>query len=171
MLLVIGFVLGFAFLASHIAEAQTTGSIHGQVLDPSGALVPDTALTLTEGSHVLTTQSGADGTFAFKAVAPGSYTLTVNAEEFASFSKANILLRSDQTIELKVPLKIAVDEQNVSVSGQTSGVSVDPNENASAMVITDADLDALSDDPTELANQLQALAGPSAGPREHLRRV
>jgi hypothetical protein len=164
LLLVIGFVLVFALVAPQIAEAQATGNIHGQVLDPSGALVPDAALTLTEGSHVLTTRSGVDGTFAFKAVAPGPYTLTVNAEGFASFSKADILLRPGQAIEIKVPLKIAVDEQNVAVSGQSSGVSVDPNENASAMLITGADLDALSDDPTELANQLQALAGPSAGP-------
>ena len=32
------------------------------------------------------------------------------------------------------------------------------------MVIKGKDLDALSDDPDELSNELQALAGPSAGP-------
>ncbi|MGD0548505.1 MAG: hypothetical protein ABR991_11850, partial [Terracidiphilus sp.] len=36
--------------------------------------------------------------------------------------------------------------------------------NASALVLKDKDLDALSDDPDELSNELTALAGPSAGP-------
>jgi hypothetical protein len=161
MLLALGLVLGSM---PHVAVAQTTGSVAGQVLDPSAALVPDAILTLGRGGHVLSTQSGSDGTFAFKAVAPGSYTLTVNAGGFATFSKANILIHSEQVLDLKIPLKIAVEEQKVAVYGQNSGVSVNPEENGSAMVITGADLDALSDDPTELASQLQALAGPSTGP-------
>ena len=36
--------------------------------------------------------------------------------------------------------------------------------NASALVLKDKDLDALSDDPDELESELSALAGPSAGP-------
>src|SRR5207253_6504004 len=36
--------------------------------------------------------------------------------------------------------------------------------NASSVVISGKDLDALSDDPDELQSELQALAGPSAGP-------
>jgi len=43
-------------------------------------------------------------------------------------------------------------------------LSVDPENNQSATVITGKDLDALSDDPDELTSELQALAGPSAGP-------
>ena len=37
-------------------------------------------------------------------------------------------------------------------------------QNANAVVLKGKDLDALSDDPDELENQLQALAGPAAGP-------
>lgn len=36
--------------------------------------------------------------------------------------------------------------------------------NASAIVVDDNDLEALFDDPQELARELSALAGPSAGP-------
>ena len=43
-------------------------------------------------------------------------------------------------------------------------VSVETANNASATIIKGADLDALSDDPEDLAADLQALAGPSAGP-------
>ena len=66
--------------------------------------------------------------------------------------------------ELNLPLAIAVEQQEVTVNGETQGVSISPDQNASAMVIKGSDLDALSDDPTELQNELQALAGPAAGP-------
>ena len=59
------------------SAAQSTGSLRGQVLDPSGAVVPGASVTLTQGSTVLTVQSGNDGVYVFKAVPPGSYTLTV----------------------------------------------------------------------------------------------
>ena len=45
-----------------------------------------------------------------------------------------------------------------------AALSVDPAANAGAIVIQGKDLDALSDDPDELQSDLQALAGPSAGP-------
>ena len=46
------------------------------------------------------------------------------------------------------------------------GISVDtsPTNNANSMVIKGKDLDALSDDPDELQNEFNALAGPAAGP-------
>jgi len=75
-----------------------------------------------------------------------------------------VLVRSGQAVDLSISLTIKVEQQNISVSDENSGVSVSPDENASAMVIKGADLDALSDDLNELANQLQALAGPAAGP-------
>ena len=43
-------------------------------------------------------------------------------------------------------------------------VSTEAGSNASAIVLKGKDLDALSDDPDELSNELSALAGPSAGP-------
>src|SRR5258708_17291722 len=62
------------------------------------------------------------------------------------------------------PFAIAVQQQDITVTDQNSGVSVNPDENSSALVVKGSDLDALSDDPDELQNELQALAGPAAGP-------
>jgi hypothetical protein len=146
------------------AIAQSTGSIRGQVLDPSGAVVPGATVTLTRESTVLTAQSGADGTYSFKAVPAGSYTLSVQVTGFASFSKAGIVVAPGQSHVQNVSLVIAVQQQDVTVNEQAPGVSVNPDENASSLVVKGSDLDALSDDPDELQNELQALAGPSAGP-------
>ena len=43
-------------------------------------------------------------------------------------------------------------------------VATDPSSSAGALVLRGKDLDALSDDPTDLAVDLAALAGPAAGP-------
>jgi hypothetical protein len=62
-----------------------------------------------------------------------------------------------------VKLDISVNSE-VNVTAETTGVSTSPDENANALVIKGKDLDALSDDPDDLQNELTAMAGPSAGP-------
>jgi len=66
--------------------------------------------------------------------------------------------------QLNLSLKIAEQQQQVTVTNSTTGVSLNSDENINATVIKGADLEALSDDPDELAAELKALAGPSAGP-------
>jgi hypothetical protein len=69
------------------------------------------------------------------------------------------------TQSLDLQLKIAVAVQQVTVQSDTGPkVSTEASSNASALVISGTDLDALSDDPEDLMADLQALAGPSAGP-------
>ncbi len=146
------------------AIAQSTGTLRGQVLDPSGAVVPGASVTLTQGSTVVSVQSGNDGIYVFKTVPPGSYSLTVQVSGFATFTKTGIVVAAGQARQLNVTLAIAVQQQDITVTDQNAGVSVNPDENSSALVVKGSDLDALSDDPDELQNELQALAGPAAGP-------
>ena len=60
-------------------------------------------------------------------------------------------------------MKVAEIESEVSVEANTP-VSTDAASNANQQVISGKDLEALPDDPDELAAALQALAGPSIGP-------
>ena len=46
----------------------------------------------------------------------------------------------------------------------TGQVSVDPSSNVGALVLKNEDLEALPDDPDDLQSDLEALAGPAAGP-------
>jgi len=146
------------------AVAQSTGSLRGQVFDPSGAVVPAASVTLTEGTTTLSVQSGNDGVYIFKTVPPGSYSVTVQVSGFATFTKAGVAVAPGQVRQLNVTLTIAVQQQDITVSDQNAGISTNPDENSSALVVKGSDLDALSDDPDELQNELQALAGPAAGP-------
>ncbi|GGG73438.1 TonB-dependent receptor [Edaphobacter dinghuensis] len=146
-----------------LAAAQSTGGLRGQVLDPSGALVPGATVTLTQGTTVLTAPSGNDGNYAFRDVPTGTYSLTIDAQGF-TFPKTDVTISSSRVRQMNLTLAIAVEQQNIQVTSHNTGVSVDPSENAGAMVLSGHDLDALSDDPDQLQSELQALAGPAAGP-------
>ncbi|HEV2709457.1 MAG TPA: carboxypeptidase regulatory-like domain-containing protein [Edaphobacter sp.] len=149
---------------SNYAKAQEAGSLHGQVLDPNGAVVAGAAITLSQGSKIVTTHSGQDGVYLFRALPTGDYSVSVDAKGFSLSSKTAVSILSGRSRQLNLPLIIAVEQQNVQVNDQSGGVSVNPDENSNALVIKGSDLDALSDDPDQLQNELQALAGPSAGP-------
>jgi hypothetical protein len=69
------------------------------------------------------------------------------------------------TETLNLQLKVVVAAQRVNVAGNAGPtVSTDAASNATATVLRGSDLNALGDDPEDLQSDLQALAGPSAGP-------
>jgi len=59
---------------------------------------------------------------------------------------SNVSVTAGQAKELKLPLTIEVQQQQITVNDENQGVSIDPEKNAGAMVLKDRDLDALSDD-------------------------
>lgn len=144
--------------------AQSLGSVQGQVVDPSGAVIVGAKVMLRRGQIALTRKSDDRGMYGFSDVPPGSYTLVAEASGFARVVIESVVVVGREARTYNVSLKIAVQQQDVTVTDQGGGVGVDPGSNASATVIDGADLDALSDDPDELQNELQSLAGPEAGP-------
>ncbi|MGH9599752.1 MAG: carboxypeptidase regulatory-like domain-containing protein, partial [Terracidiphilus sp.] len=161
-------LLSLAFAVAMQTAAQTgaihTGTLQGDVADPSGAVVPGAIVTLTGGSQVLTTQSGPAGNYVFRNLAPGLYTLTVAAPGFATLFIAEVAISDGRTKQLNLPLAIAIEKQQVTVESQNGSVGLAPDESSGATVIKGSALDALSDDPDELQSELEALAGPAAGP-------
>jgi hypothetical protein len=134
------------------------------VVDPDQALIPGATVTLTPSSgRAQTTTSKSDGTYSFR-VPAGTYILSAKAPGFADFSKTAIQVATGANLNVDATMALAEQEQQVSVTTDTVTLSVDPDSKASATVITGAALDALSDDPDDLLSELQALAGPAAGP-------
>ncbi len=145
--------------------STTLGTLRGQVADPSGAVIPQASLTVTSAAGTSrTATSDASGQYVISGLAPGQYTVTVEATGFSTFTSPSVHIAAGQTQHLNVSLTIQTEQQQVQVTADAQGVSVDPDSNVSAVVMTGKDLDALSDDPDELSNELTALAGPSAGP-------
>jgi len=153
-------------LAAPIAAlAQNTASVHGSITDPDGAVIPGAIVTLQPASGAaLHATAGNDGGYTVRNVPAGTYTLTVAMNGFATFSQANVRVAAGQSVDVEAKLAIATESQVVQVTADSSTLSVDSDNNASATVIEGKDLDALSDDPDELEAELLALAGPAAGP-------
>jgi hypothetical protein len=155
------------------AESQTaasptaTATLRGQVTDPSGAAIANASVVMTPASissSPITTQSNGQGFYEFKGLAAGHYTLTVVAQGFAVYENDNVVITTDQPLRLNVAMAIEVEEQKIQVSDTAPTVDVNPGNNAGAITISGKELEALPDDPDELLTDLQALAGPSAGP-------
>jgi Carboxypeptidase regulatory-like domain/TonB dependent receptor len=143
---------------------QGTGTLQGRVLDPSGAVIPQAQVTITpaSGKSANTVSDGA-GSYTVHGLAAGAYTVNASEAGFAPFT-ASVTLTPGQTKTLNIALQIQTEQQQVQVEAETPTVDTSPDQNANAVVLKGKDLDALSDDPDELESQLQALAGPAAGP-------
>src|SRR5215471_902793 len=154
--------------ASANGRGQTgaaTGGLTGFVTDPSGAGVPKASIRLTDSSGAsYDATANKEGIYEFKALPPGVYTLKAAAKGFALFTKENIQIVAGEQQQVNINLIIQIEEQKVEVTDQTTKVDVDSSNNAGQVVMKGKDLEALSDDPDELQSELQALAGPSAGP-------
>jgi len=158
------FLFGFAAHTSAVAQA-TTGEIRGTVTDPTGAVIAAAKVVLSgENGKSAATVSGRDGSFQLSGVQPGRYSLTISAKGFALATPDEFEVLPGRIAQQNVTLQLPIEQQQVEVTEGALGVSTSADSNTSAIVIKGKDLDALSDDPDELQNELTALAGPAAGP-------
>ena len=112
----------------------------------------------------VTVVTNSQGIYEFKGLPPGSYTVTAVAKGFRD--------RSGRRRERGRGAGTAARHRAANPGGAATGgsaeetptVDVSPQNSASTLVIKGKDLEALSDDPDELQSELEALAGPSAGP-------
>src|SRR6476646_7106347 len=141
-----------------------TGHLRGQIVDQTGAVIPGAAVTVKNSSGlVVSATSDGAGAYDVKNLAPGKYTVSVTAKGFAPAAK-EVEIAAGQMKQFDIPMVILVKEESIDVQSDAAKVSTSSDNNASSVVISGKDLDALSDDPDELQSELQALAGPSAGP-------
>jgi len=142
-----------------------SGTLRGQVTDESGAVVPGVRITLTSpGGFSKRTASGNDGSYSFSSLPVGAYNIQASAPGLSLKQPTEVSVAGGaQTLNLL--LYVTAERQQVTVQDKGApAVSTDPASNASAVVLTGSDLDALSDNPDDLAADVQALAGPAAGP-------
>ncbi len=151
---------------AQITAAPTPGvtRVHGTITDPDGELIPGATVTLTPAKGAgIVVKSGSDGTYN-AAVAPGTITLVVSMPGFATYSALNVKIPAVSGTTVNVKMQVGTQSQVINVEANAIQLSVDPEANQSAVVLSGAALDQLSDDPDELSSELTALAGPSVGP-------
>src|SRR5215472_1168156 len=114
--------IALLILASGAAVWSQTvqGVITGTVTDPTGAVVPNATVTITNvGTNISqTTTTGSDGAYRFSLVPPGTYTVDVKATNFAEVRAAGILVEASQTVPFNVRLELAKSSQVIEVTSQ-----------------------------------------------------
>jgi Carboxypeptidase regulatory-like domain/TonB dependent receptor len=159
----IGFV-ALLLLTSYASAQTSAGTLRGRVSDPSGAVVPGATVTAIKTGQKTTAFTDSNGAYEIKGLAPGSYTVTTSAKGFAVATQQNVAVSPGQAQQFDIALEIEVQKEKLEVQDESVSVSTNASDNASAIVIKGQDLEALPDDPDELQQDLEALAGPSAGP-------
>jgi len=151
-------------LSSATLFAQNA-TLRGVVTDSSGALVSGATVTVSGPSGpVQQTTSGNDGSYSFAGLPSGAYTVEASAQELALPGQVKISVVSGIQV-LDLQLKVVATSQQVTVRENAGpGVRTESADNASSLVLQGQDLQSLGQDPEDLQADLQALAGPSAGP-------
>src|SRR2546423_8647324 len=160
----IGFLAAVIALSVTLVSAQGRATLRGSVKDEAGAVLVGATVTLTDPSGTQkTATSGRVGSFTFSGLTPGKYLIRAEAAGFAQSNDVDVDVTTARRDPITISLKIAEIQSEVKVESNQP-ISTDPTINANQQVISGKDLDALPDDPDELAAALQALAGPSIGP-------
>jgi len=156
----------FLFYAAAFAQSPTA-TLNGKVTDQTGAVIPGATVTVSApGGKPTNTTTDAAGEFSISSLPPGSYNVAASAKGFAPLNQPGVTLSAGHPTTLNLTLQVQVQEEKVQVQGAEGKPELDisSSSNASSLILRGKDLEALSDDPDELQSELQALAGPSAGP-------
>ncbi len=114
--------LALFFLVPGLSFAQIdTGSIVGQVSDPSGAGIPGATLTLkNEATSVSrTVNTNNDGEYQFAAITPGIYSVQAESANFQTEISTHIQIDVQSRPAINFTLKVGASSQTVEVSSIT----------------------------------------------------
>ncbi len=123
--------------------------------DPSGAVVTNaTVAVLVSGGQTHSATTNRSGNFEIGNLAPGKYTVTANAQGFAVFVQDDVDVAAGQAAQFNISLDINVEKEKINVQEEGPQLDVNPSNNASAIVLSGKDLEALPDDPDELQQEV-----------------
>lgn len=149
--------------AGSIGEAQVlTGTMFGQVKDPSGSSLPGVTAELTSpalpgGPQVAITNER--GEYRFQALPPGAYRLKLDLGGFATYEETGLVLTSGGTVERNIAMQVATLSETITVSGQSP--IVDTRQTAVAVNIAAEKIEAVPFQHYSLQDLAEMLPGVS----------
>src|SRR5450759_5126414 len=110
----------FAYLVcSPPAWAQRSAYIHGRVLDPSQAVVPEAAITVVnqESGFRHVAQTASDGEFAVGSLDSGTYKVTVRKDGFRTMIRFNVMVANLEAARVDFTLSVGSVQETITVEG------------------------------------------------------
>ena len=113
-----------------VASAQENAELTGTVKDPSGAVVPNAKVTLTNAStaEVRAGTTNGAGLYDFPALHNGTYSLKVAATGFEAYAKTGIVMDVAATVREDVVLALGASTTTVTVQANALHLQTETNE-------------------------------------------
>jgi hypothetical protein len=123
------FVL-FAGSSIPVPAQGTSGSLTGEVSDPTGAVVPEATVVLTNlgTNYSQAEKTGSTGVYLIEPVEPGNYSLTIAAPGFTKYVQTGIVIHADQHATQDITLKVGPTGATVSVSADAELINTTTSE-------------------------------------------
>jgi hypothetical protein len=120
---------GLLAAAASLAQ-MNTGTILGVVKDPSGGVVPEAKITVTNEATgiAVSHEGGADGSYVVPYLIPGTYRVTIEKPGFKTSARSGVVVQVDQKARLDAVLEVGSVVESVVVAGSTPLVQTDSSE-------------------------------------------
>ncbi|HTP31174.1 MAG TPA: carboxypeptidase-like regulatory domain-containing protein, partial [Candidatus Acidoferrales bacterium] len=154
------YTLALMLLAGSVCWSQDTrGSIVGRVTDPSGAVVPDATVVVSNPATGArsTATTNADGIYRVPLLPPGLYQIEVTSRGFKKAVRNDVEVRVADRLDINIALEIGASEQQVTVVSEVPVLNAE-----SASMGTVIDSKRVSDLPLSYGNPF-LLIGLTAG--------
>lgn len=127
---VLGLVLLSLIPAAGLSAQILYGSLTGNVLDPSGAAVPDAKIVIvqTETNQSRETVTNAQGQFNFPTIAGGTYELRVTANGFRGYTRKGITVSTNTVTRADVDLQVGNIAESIVVAADAALLQTDRSE-------------------------------------------
>jgi hypothetical protein len=119
---ILAFVLVAAFAAAQITRATITGTI----TDPTGAILPNATIVITDmktGAKT-TVKSNSAGAYTVPYLEPGTYSENVSLPGFKTYMHTGLVLQTEQTVTENISMQIGSVSSSVTVRGGTPLIDV-----------------------------------------------
>lgn len=102
------------------------GELNGVVTDPSGAVLPNVTVTLTnkQTNRVYTAKTGGDGSYVARDLDPGRYSVRFEVSGFSTYEVPDVNLLLGRTLKVDAAMQVGTSQQTIQVTEQSPLIDV-----------------------------------------------
>jgi len=125
-LLRLGLLLAVLSILPCMAQVTSRGTLTGTVADPSGAVIANSTVTMTDPATGISrhTTTNTSGIYRFEAVDLGNYTVEVQAHGFSTMRKTGVEVQAARQVELDFALQVGGSSEVVNVEASAAEIAL-----------------------------------------------
>jgi hypothetical protein len=134
--------LAVFFLSSGLALGQERlGELRGEATDPTGAVLPNIAVTATnqDTKRVYNTTTTGEGTYVITSVDPGRYVVAFELQGFQRYEVPNVLVTLGRILRVDARMQVGGTEQTVQVTEAAPLIDVTGTLQANSITMEEID--------------------------------